>query len=220
MSVSRSNISQRGAVDVDELARRLRVLEDREGIRDVLFRYARAVDRCDLDLLKSCYWPDSTDVHWFFNGNGHAFAEWVIGLLARIDNTQHSITNPIIELDGDRAFVESCWHVMHRVPLDDETFIDQQLEGRFLDVFSHRGGEWRISHRQTVQEAAREHRTTFKGAVVVAPDHPRRGQRAPYDPSYQGFNLADVPLEPAIELDLWALVRARHADPARRSESV
>ena len=47
----------------------MRILEDQQAIRDVLSRYARGVDRCDLGLLKSAYHPDGYDDHGFFKGN-------------------------------------------------------------------------------------------------------------------------------------------------------
>ena len=35
--------------------------DDRESIREATFRYARGVDRLDVELMKSAYWPDATD---------------------------------------------------------------------------------------------------------------------------------------------------------------
>ena len=81
------------------LERHLEVHDAKEQIRDVLYRYARGADRCDLELFKSCYHPDATDCHWFYNGNADDFADWVIPVLRDCDNSQHSITNPLIELD-------------------------------------------------------------------------------------------------------------------------
>jgi proline racemase len=49
-----------------DLEGRLRALEDQQAIRDVLMRYARGVDRCDLDLLKPAYHEDAYDDHGFF----------------------------------------------------------------------------------------------------------------------------------------------------------
>ncbi|MEY3566868.1 MAG: hypothetical protein RLZ19_882, partial [Actinomycetota bacterium] len=40
----------------------------REHIRDVVYRYARGVDRRDFDLVRSCYHPDATDDHGPFTG--------------------------------------------------------------------------------------------------------------------------------------------------------
>ena len=56
-------------------------LRDREAIREKIHRYCHAVDRCDLELLKSCSWSDGYDDHGFFAGNAHDFAEYVIPCL-------------------------------------------------------------------------------------------------------------------------------------------
>ncbi len=189
--------------------RRLEVLEAREAIRDVLYRYARGADRGDVELFKSCYWPDATDCHWFWNGNAHSFADFVIPLLREIPNSQHSITNPLIELDGDRAFVECQWYVLHHIPLDDRRYVDQQCEGRYLDVFERRAGEWRILHRQTALEALREFVTTERPSAVGR-SHPSFGQRAPDDAVYRGAALATDPVVAAPPVDLWGAARARH----------
>lgn len=192
------------------LSSRLEVLEAREAIRDVMYRYARGADRGDLELFKSCYWPDAVDVHWFWSGNAHEFAEYVIPLLREVPNSQHSITNPIIELDGDRAFSECQWYVLHRVPLGDGRFVDQQCEGRYLDVWERRGGEWKILHRQTALEALREH-VTADITRGYPPLHPAMGQRAPHDAVYPGAAIADDEVRPAPSVDFWGAVRARHA---------
>ncbi len=133
----------------------------------------------------------------------------MIPLLRAIPNSQHSITNPIIELDGDRAFAECQWYVLHRIAWDDATFIDQQCEGRYLDVFERRSGEWRILHRQTAIEAIRE----FVTPNLVRdhpPGHPAVGRRAPDDAVYRGAALLQDPVHPAPPVDLWELARQRH----------
>ena len=88
-----------------------RALADREEIRDILARYARAIDRLDVDLLKSCYHPDSYDDHGHFKGNGHEFADFIIeSLRGRCHATSHVVTNILVELDPtdhDRATGES-----------------------------------------------------------------------------------------------------------------
>ncbi len=192
------------------LTARLEQLEAREAIRDVMYRYARGADRGDIDLFKSCYWPDATDVHWFWNGNAHDFADYVIPLLREIPNSQHSITNPIIDINGDRAVAECQWYVLHRIPLDDDRFVDQQCEGRYLDVFERRNGEWRILHRQTALEALREH-VTPNISRRHPPLHPGLGQRAPHDAVYLGAGILHNEIHPAPPTDLWGDARARHA---------
>src|SRR5262249_14862364 len=99
---------------------RLQELEDREAIRHVLYTYARGVDRCDADILKErVYFADATDLHgWTFGGNAHEFVDHVLELLRHNPINRHMISNPNIELDGDRAFVESYYISTHRLPVD------------------------------------------------------------------------------------------------------
>lgn len=38
---------------------KVHALIDKDAIRDVIYRYCRAVDRCDRESMKACYWPDA-----------------------------------------------------------------------------------------------------------------------------------------------------------------
>lgn len=165
-------------------------LLDKEAIRDVICRYCRAADRCDLALLKSCYHDDATDDHGFFAGNAHAFAEYVVTRLKQIDLSIHSITNILIELDGERAMVESQWSVIHRVR---RWFLLTDLlhQGRYLDLFEKRNGEWKILKRISVSDADR-----WLAGVDIwsltpknAPQQLIRGARFPSDPIYERKNM-------------------------------
>ena len=51
-------------------------LADREAIRDCMYRYSRGIDRCDVELLRSAYWPDATDNHTGFVGTREEFIAW------------------------------------------------------------------------------------------------------------------------------------------------
>jgi len=93
----------------------------KENIRDVLYRYCRAADRGDLALLKSCYHPDSLDDHGFFKGSGWDFADYVLTVLSEIELSIHSISNPLIELHGKKAYVE------HKSPLCIESSVQDNL---------------------------------------------------------------------------------------------
>lgn len=89
-----------------DLERKLEELSDREAIRNIIHRYCRAADRCDLEAFKACYWPDGHDDHGFFGGNAHAFCDYVIPVLRKIEASIHAITNTVIDLKGDKAFCE------------------------------------------------------------------------------------------------------------------
>ena len=52
-------------------------LIDREQIRDVIYRYARGVDRRDYELVRSCYHPNATDDHGSYKGDVDGFITWL-----------------------------------------------------------------------------------------------------------------------------------------------
>jgi hypothetical protein len=105
------------------LEQKLQELVDKDEIRDVMFRYCRAADRCDSALFKSCYWPDARDHHGFFVGNAHAFVDYVVPVLQQALSTTHQLGNVLIELDGERACAESYVHVTHRRGAGDPAYL-------------------------------------------------------------------------------------------------
>jgi 3-phenylpropionate/cinnamic acid dioxygenase small subunit len=124
-------------------------------IQDVLWRYARGVDRVDLDVLVSVYHPEATDAHTSFSGNGREYAR---RLVERLQGEgfigSHHITNMVLELDGpDDARVESYFLAFH--PHGDEGAEMGVASGRYLDHFQRRDGEWRILARQVVMDWTR-----------------------------------------------------------------
>lgn len=197
-----------------DLERKLEELSDREAIRNIIHRYCRAADRCDLEAFKSCYWADGHDDHGFFGGNAHAFCDYVIPVLRKIEASVHAITNTIIDLKGDKAFCESQWSVVHRLRNPEgDGFLDFWHQGRYIDIFEKRDGEWRILCRSTANDMDRLVRTKdmraimaqFSGLEKRGPgSQSGRGARHPHDPVYVGFDLPGiVQTRPAMP-DLWA----------------
>ena len=121
-------------------------MDDRAAITELLFRYARGVDRIDIPLIKSTYWPGAIDDHGVFVGTGHDFADHIAEPLTHFASTQHSITNVSIELDGTRARSECYISVTHVVPRRGEDLLFR-MGGRYLDRFEKRGAEWRNAAR-------------------------------------------------------------------------
>ena len=132
-------------MDIEALAAELE-------IRRVLARYCRAVDRGDVELLKSVYHPDATDDHGTFQGSGWDFAEALVPAMDESSlSSQHHLTNVLIELDGDRAAVESYVLALH--PVRDRASareVHALAGGRYLDRFEKRNGEWKIADRRVV----------------------------------------------------------------------
>ena len=84
-------------------------------IRRCLLRYARGVDRLDLELVRSCYHPDATDSHGSFVGTVDEFLVWVERVLRRYDLTMHVLGSPLVELDdATHARVETYGMSFHR----------------------------------------------------------------------------------------------------------
>jgi hypothetical protein len=150
-------------------------------IRQVLLRYARGVDRLDLDLVRSCYHPDATDSHGSFAGTVDEFVAWVERVLRRYDATMHFLGNPLVELVADDvAAVETYGLAFHRAAGGPPE--RNLVTGfRFVDRFERRDGEWRIARRVAVTEWSRIDREEDWWPI---PDGMLRGRRDRTDPVY------------------------------------
>lgn len=181
---------------LDAMQRQLDLLLAKEQIRDVLYRYARGVDRKDVELLKSCYHSDSIDAHWSFIGNGLEFAEEILEphQMGQVPVFKHFITNILIELDGERAFCESSYLFSQTIGLTRNRQAALTSEGRYLDVFERRDGEWRILHRLLVPESGNWSLPIPTPGPAGFP-MPTREQCAgtfPHDPVYRGFGVSEI----------------------------
>lgn len=150
-------------------------LEDliaRRDIYAVLTRYSRALDRCDVELMKSVYWPDGVDYHGVFNGNAGEFAEFIVREIQNwFEVTMHALMNVHMEIAGDVACTETYLFAYHKVRAEkareifgsrylamfaghglDENHHHFYYGGRYLDRLERRNGEWRIFRRQVVMD--------------------------------------------------------------------
>jgi len=128
-------------------------LSDLESIRDAARRYCRGVDRLDVELMKSAYWPEATDDHGVFVGNAWEFSESCMESHLGWRATSHCIFNHSIELDpsGFRARGE-IYNVTYLFQKDADVL--DTWHGRYLDLYEKREGEWRILERVCVHEGS------------------------------------------------------------------
>lgn len=160
-------------------------LLDREAIRDCLITYARAIDRCDRELLESVYWPEGTDNHVLFSGSVAEFIDWVITLLRGMEQTTHALHNILIDLRKNEARVESGFNAYHRQGSENGP-VSFTLGGRYLDHMVKRDGEWRILHRIVKMDWLEEnHSAPNSGDNLL--DLDLVSNRWPDDESYQLF---------------------------------
>src|SRR5437016_4665130 len=121
----------------------VRQVADRAEIENLLARYCRGIDRCDLDLVKSVYHSDAQERHGPYSGNSLEIMESVVPMLeATYAAAQHHLTNMLLEIDGDTARGETYFLAFQRQDLDDGTSVFEQYGGRYVDRFEKRDGRW------------------------------------------------------------------------------
>jgi len=132
---------------------------DREAIRDVLYRYAHGIDRCDPELLQTVYWPEGIDDHGDFVGTRDEFIAWVVpSLKSALSVSQHLLGNILIRIDGDYAHVESYFQAYQRMESPGgKPAEDLVIGGRYTDRMQKRGKEWRVLHRVVIYDYFREY---------------------------------------------------------------
>lgn len=126
----------------------LRLLLDERDIRDVLHRYAAALDQRDWGLLASCFVPEAT-AHYEMIGElrGYAAIEQVCRhALKPMARTHHLIGNVEVKVDGDTAKSSCYLHAQHVRPgtAGGDTNI---IAGRYDDEFVRTVQGWRIRRR-------------------------------------------------------------------------
>lgn len=166
-------------MEIDELLARAE-------IHAVLMRYCRAVDRGDVELLRSVYHDGARDRHGTFDGTGYDFAPYIVSKMDQVDiGGQHQITNVTVELDGTAAKVESYFLAAHPYLGPDAQPRLGLIGGRYLDDFARLDGRWAIAERQVVIDWSRAHLdgTGWPGQTA----YPQGGRRDA-DPSSAFFH--------------------------------
>ena len=83
-------------------------VEDRLELQALTYRWCRAVDRRDWELVRSCFHPDGHDDHGVFVGDVDGMIAWLKERHAEISQSMHHAGNMLIEFAGpDRAGVET-----------------------------------------------------------------------------------------------------------------
>ncbi len=161
---------------------RLQEVIDKRRIEEVAYRYCRAIDRCDEELLLSTFHADGEVDMGVYVGPVKEFASFLMPYLRENLNIAiHRLTNVLIEVDGDRAIAESYMPgcAIGETPEGMTDFPDVM---RYLDEFEKRDGEWRISFRRLVMDWNAGFPATMSDSDIFA--QMNRGRRDRQDPSY------------------------------------
>jgi hypothetical protein len=130
----------------------LQRLLDERAIERQLHHYCRAMDRCDLELGKAVFHPDTqVDYGPMYQGPADGFVEFTIRSHASARTHLHRISNIIIEVEGDRAGSETYVDARFRFEADGR-LIALYTRGRYIDRWEKRDGRWAISQRTYVHE--------------------------------------------------------------------
>ncbi|GGD80689.1 nuclear transport factor 2 family protein [Croceicoccus mobilis] len=131
-------------MDIETIGARL-ALEDLAG------RYARAIDRRDMELLRSVYHPDAIDEHGTaYQGGVDGFIAAMPALMGNYEVTQHQIHSKVFAIEGDKADGELYFTAYHRTS---ESARHLVVHGRYLDNYEKREGAWKIAYRRLVWDA-------------------------------------------------------------------
>lgn len=130
-----------------ELEARMRELLDKQEIHEVLLRYCRGVDRCDRDLIASCYHPDAVDDHGDWVASGKDAPDHIVKLVKKtLLAGMHFLGNQLIEVEGDVAWSESYFQAFKDFERDGKRYVRVRA-ARYVDRFERRNGRWKIAER-------------------------------------------------------------------------
>ena len=140
------------------IEQRLRALEsslaemqDRETIRQLLNRYARALDWLDEALLETVFFDDAEIDYGFFRGNAKEFRTVVMDIERNLGRRWHFSAQEKIHLRGDIADVESYSISIgseHECGVEGSAY--SQFVGLYRDRIERRDGVWRIAARKYI----------------------------------------------------------------------
>ena len=171
-------------MNAEKLEQKLIGVLDMQEVKAVAHRFARGLDRCDRQIIESCFHKDGMDDHGFFKGSATEFCDWVMKELEKLTISQHLITTQNAEINGNSAMCESYFYAYHLMstPNGDKDVI---AAGRYLDTMEKRDGEWKI----TLRQATFDWNKITDAAPLPAPENDPRtvGTNSKEDASYAAF---------------------------------
>lgn len=139
------------STDLQSLAARVQVLEDREAIRALILAYGQAHDHRDYRTFASLF---ATNGEWVGGLGSAKGPEAIFELMDRTighdpqpngSGTYHVMSNEQIDIDGDLASATTKW--IYITPGDDGAPKAVYL-GHYDDRFIRENGEWKFLRRE------------------------------------------------------------------------
>jgi SnoaL-like domain len=169
---------------------------EKDRIRDVLYWYARGIDRADTQLLRSVFHDEAHISMGIYDGDAQTFCGYARDFVHKIGQTQHNITNTLITINGDLAECESYCVAYHADFEDGGQLVDLVTGVRYVDRLECRADEWRILRRRVVFEWVQLIPMTAKWDGPFYSQYRPRGARDRTDTSYVEIALGLSPGRP------------------------
>jgi hypothetical protein len=143
-------------------------------------RYARALDRLDPELLRTCFHENALiEMGSIYSGGPDGFVEIAMGFMGSMRATRHLVSNTASVGKVFETYVDA-WHLVER----DGSLFELMVRGRYLQKVSQAAGDWRLSWHSEVVDFGEERIADgrwFEGDVGMP-----LGRRDRRDPSYLG----------------------------------
>lgn len=120
-------------------------------IQQKIYFYGWCVDHRLFDELEQLFLPDSIihyDVPMGTKKPWSEMKDWLPGGLGQFRVTQHNMSNPMIELDGDRARSRTYGHLIHFFEKKSGEIAPMCHHTIYHDEWIKRPEGWRITHRR------------------------------------------------------------------------
>src|SRR4051812_40219857 len=137
----------------------LEQLQAEASIRELIPRYSRAVDRWDMDLLRTCYHPGAADNHGSFVGPVEEYVPWVATLGAGRHQWGWHFPGTLaveVEDDASAAWAETyCLSIWRMHSEEGKPERHRVVPIRYCDRHEPRDGVWRIADRVVAYQEGR-----------------------------------------------------------------
>lgn len=160
-----------------DMEAQLRDYAARRAITDAVHRYMRGLDRLDAELQRSAFHDDAWIDCGLFAGGADDFTAFAQGLLGDMEASHHLLGQVRIEIHGSEAASGECyfqaWHGTR-----DEAGCPRDLfiAGRYVDEYTCKNGEWRISRRKLITDWVKDDPADH-GFFAANPSTIRAGRR-------------------------------------------
>ena len=123
-------------------------IEDEWALRKLVYAYARAVDRCELNSFDEIFTPEAT-----YNGNNARLRlrEIATRLKERCLETMHTVSNQTVTIRDAQAEGETYAIAHHVVKGPAGSTVIYDIGMRYTDQYICVQGKWQIASRRTTR---------------------------------------------------------------------